>query len=100
MDKVGTTDEIDALAALLLASAHQSGQIVKNQSGKEISSMVSYVDMWKMTTANYYAGSGCMGDAITDLLENGEKLTWDNITWNLSSGCSRAEGYVRQGFDD
>jgi hypothetical protein len=100
LDKVGTPDEIDVLAAILMASANQTGQIVRNQSGKEIANQVSYVDMWKITTANYYAGSGCIGDAITDLIESGDVLTWDNITWNLTSGCSRAESYVRQSFDE
>jgi len=100
LDKVGTADEVDVLAALLLASANQTGQIVRNQSGKEIANLVSYIDMWKITTANYYAGSGCIGDAVTDLIKAGDNLTWDNITWNLSSGCSRAESYVRQSFDE
>ena len=100
LDKVGTPDEIDALGALLLASANQSGQIIRNQSGKEVVDQVSYIDMWKITTANYYAGSGCIGDAVTDLIGDDKKLTWDNITLYLSAGCSRAESYVRQSFDE
>ena len=100
LDKVGTADEIDVLAAMLLASAHQSGQIVRNQSGKEIAGLVSYLDMWKIAAANYYAGSGCMGDAITDLLHYGESLTWDNVASYLSPGCSRADSYVRKNFGD
>jgi hypothetical protein len=100
LDKVGSPDEIDVLAAMLLASADQSGQVVKNLAGQEIAYVTAYVDMWKIATGNYYAGAGCMADAIEIVLDNEDPLIWDNIANELSPVCSPAEMYVRQIFDN
>ena len=99
LDKVGSPDEIDILSAMLLASADQSGQVVQNLAGQEIVYVAAYVDMWKIATGNYYAGAGCMADAIEIVLDNEDPLTWDNIVDQLSPVCSPAEMYVRQIFD-
>lgn len=99
LDMVGSPDEIDILAAMLLASADQSGQVVQNMAGQETAYVAGYVDMWKITTGNYYAGAGCMADAIGIVLDNEDPLTWDNIVNELSPVCSPAELYVRQIFE-
>jgi len=99
LDKVGGPDEIDILAAMLLASADQTGQVVRNLAGQEITYVAGYVDMWKIAAGNYYAGAGCMGDAIRIVLDNEDPLTWENITNELSPVCDPAEMYVRQIFD-
>ena len=98
LDKVGSPDEIDILAAMLLASADQSGQVVQNMAGQEIVYVARYVDMWKITTGNYYAGAGCMADAIELVLDNEDPLTWDTIANELSPVCKPAEMYVSQIF--
>jgi hypothetical protein len=99
LDKVGSPDEIDILAAMLLASADQSGQVVQNMAGQEIVYVAGYVDMWKIATGNYYAGAGCMADAIEIVLDNEEALTWQNIADQLSPVCKPADMYVRQIFE-
>jgi hypothetical protein len=99
LDRVGGPDEIDILGAMLLASADQTGQIVTNMSGEEIVYVANYVDMWKIATGNYYAGAGCMADAIEIVLDDEDPLTWDNIVAQLSPVCSPAEMYVRKVFD-
>lgn len=99
LDKVGSPDEIDILAAMLLASSDQSGQVVRNLAGQEIAFVTNYVDMWKIATGNYYAGAGCMADAIEIVLDNDSPLTWDNIEDELSPVCNPAGMYVRQIFE-
>lgn len=100
LDKVGTPEEIDILAAMLLASSDQSGQVVRNMAGQEISYVTGFIDMWKIATGNYYAGAGCMADAIEILLDNEEPVTWDNIAGELSPVCSPAEMYVSKVFNN
>jgi hypothetical protein len=99
LDMIGGPDEIDILAAMLLASQDQSGRIVQNISKEEISNVAAYVDMWKIAAGNYYAGSGCMGDAIEIVVKNDSPITWGNIVDQLSPVCSPAEMYVQRVFD-
>ncbi len=99
LDKVGGPDEIEVLAAMLMASADQSGRLVQNISKEDISDVTAYVDLWKIATGNYYAGAGCMADAITIVVENGSRLKWKNIVDQLSPICSPAGMYVQQVFD-
>ena len=99
LDKVGGSDEIEILAAMLLASADQSGRLVQNISKQDIGDVTSYVDLWKIATGNYFAGAGCMADAIKLVLKDESPLTWDNIVAQLSPVCSPAGMYVQQVFD-
>ena len=98
LDQVDSPQEIDILAAMLLASADQSGQVVQNMAGEEIAYVAAYVDMWKISTGNYYAGAGCMADAMQIVLDNEDPLTWVNLAEQLSPVCKPAEMYVRQIF--
>jgi hypothetical protein len=98
-DLIGTPAEIDVLAAMLKASAEQSGQLVQNISGQEIIYVASYTDMWKITIGNYNAGAGCIGDSLNQVVENDESITWDAVVSHLSSICSPSEAYVRQVMD-
>lgn len=99
LDQVGSPEEIDILAAMLLASADQTGQVVQNMAGQEIVYVAAYVDLWKIATGNYYAGAGCMADAIEIVLNNEDPLTWQNIADQLSPVCEPADPYVRQIFE-
>jgi hypothetical protein len=99
-DMVGTPSEIDMLAAMLKASAVQSGQLVKNVSGQDIIYVADYLDMWKITTGNYNAGPGCIGDSLEQVVKNSEPISWDAVVAHLSILCSPAEMYVRQIMDE
>ena len=68
-DKIGTPEEIDVLAATLLASATQSGKMVENISGVEPIYITTYVDLWKISTGNYYGGAGCISAPMTEIIE-------------------------------
>lgn len=94
LDKIGTDEEINVLAAIILASARQSGQLVQNLSKQEPTFVTTYVDMWKISVGNYYAGAGCIGNAIEGAISDEELLSWDSITEQLTPECSIADDYV------
>lgn len=94
LDKIGTAEEIDVLAALLLASASQAGQMVLNTTRQEPVYTTNYVDMWKISVGNYYAGAGCIGNAMEAVVGNENAITWDNIAKQLAPECVIADDYV------
>ena len=100
LDKIGTNEEVDVLAAVLLASATQSGQLVQNTTRQEPSGATTYVDMWKIAVANYYTGSGCMGNAIENVVANEEPLSWKGVVPHLPEKCKLAEMYVEKIIND
>lgn len=96
LDKIGTAEEIDVLAAVLLASASQAGQMVLNTSRQELVYTTTYVDMWKISVGNYYAGAGCIGAAMEAVVGNEDVITWDSIVEQLAPECTIADDYVHR----
>jgi hypothetical protein len=99
IDQIGTGSEIDVLGAALLASAAQVDQMIFNTSYKEPSDLTDFETMWKITTANYYAGSGCTGTALDRIAARGAELTWDQLVVQLDEGCRAASRYVENIFN-
>ena len=98
LDKVGTPEEIEMLAAAIYASAAQSGQMVQNISYLEPVYISSYVDMWKISAGNYYGGAGCLSTAIKEVVDEGAHITWDAIIPHLTPECLLVEDYVEKVF--
>ena len=94
LSKVGTTHEIDMLAASLQASSRQVNQLVINTGRREAAGQTSYEDMWKITIGNYNAGSGCIGNALQNISDNGLELTWDQVVQQMLGDCKNAGDYV------
>ncbi|KPL76897.1 hypothetical protein ADN00_09870 [Ornatilinea apprima] len=99
LDKLGGPEELDVLAAMLLASASQTGQMVANLSRQEPMYTTTYTDMWKLSIANYHAGAGCTAEAITRAIENKQPITWDAAAAQLSPQCQQAQMYIEKVFD-
>jgi hypothetical protein len=100
--KIGTAEEIDLLAAMLYASAAQTEQLVTNVMGRDLSDVTTYEDMWKMSVANYYAGSGCLGETLRAAAADAPPLTWDGLATQLQGVCKIADSYVKRvlGYSD
>jgi hypothetical protein len=98
LSAVGTERELDLLGATLLASAQQTNQMIKNTTGQPVSAMTTYEEMWKLTVANYHAGSGCVGTAMQTTYDYESDMTWDGISQNLLGDCQGAIGYVEAVF--
>jgi len=99
LSAVGTDQEMALLAATLQASARQTNQLVKNTTGKPVSAVATYEEMWKLTIANYHAGSGCVGTAMQSAGDNGHDMVWDEIAPYLLGDCQGAVGYVDSVFE-
>jgi hypothetical protein len=95
-DRIGTDAEIDLLAAMLYASASQTGQLVQNVTRADPTDATTYEDMWKMTVANYYAGSGCLGNALRASLSEKYPLKWEMLASHLEGACVIADDYVHR----
>ena len=100
LDKIGTPEEIDMLAAAIYASAAQSGQMVQNISALEPVYISSYVDMWKISAGNYYGGAGCLSTAIQEVFDEGRHITWDAIAPHLTDECLLVDDYVAKVIRD
>lgn len=93
---IGTDAEIDLLAAAIEASALQTGQLVRNTVRKYPADATSYVDMWLMTIGNYYAGSGCIDEALKNIARSDLEVNWKQISGYLSSSCQLTQSYVER----
>ena len=56
--------------------------------------IVSNEDLWRFTLANYHAGSGCMANSISEVVDGDQSLTWENIAVDLAVNCPWAVDYV------
>jgi hypothetical protein len=95
-----TDQEFDLIAETLVAGCNQTAQIVDNYTDKEINEVTDYETLWRMTLGIYHAGSGCIGDALEDLVDGlsaDEKLDlffkWKDLVKNLPEGCESAATY-------
>lgn len=78
----------------LIANCEQVGKIIRNVTGNDPGKVSSYEDLWRFTLANYNAGSGCLGDAITQAIRRSPVLDWDLVSSYFSVGCMGAIDYV------
>lgn len=95
---VGSDHEMKLLAATLLASSFQVDQMVKNITALPVSEVSTYEEMWKLSVANYHAGSGCVGTAMQTTWDNGDDMIWEKVYPNLLGGCMGAVEYVESVF--
>jgi hypothetical protein len=96
---IGTDKEIDLLAATFKASATQVNQMVKNITESPANEVSTYEEMWKISVANYHAGSGCVGTAMETTWSNGENMIWESINPNLLGDCMGAVEYVESVYE-
>lgn len=85
---------IDLFAQTLLANCDQVGQIVFNASDQAPGAVAQYEDLWRFTLANYHAGPGCLSYAVHSAWNQGDPLTWDNVSRFFTPVCQGVVGYV------
>lgn len=96
LKRVGTDKEIDLLGAMLLASAVQANQLVKNTTLKSTAEVTTYEDMWKLTIGNYFSGSGCMAHGLKAATSQSKYFAWSDVAGNLLGDCQKASTYVER----
>jgi len=85
---------IEIFAHALLANCEQTGQILRNLTGKSPGDLVSYEDLWRFALINYNAGAGCLSLALEKTYEEDETLDWEHVSENLTPVCAGAKAYV------
>lgn len=86
---------VGVFAHSMIANCRQAGQVVTNYTGRSPGEVASYEDLWKLTLVNYNAGGGCLAEAITRSLGEGNTiLTWENTSPFITGACSGAVDYV------
>jgi hypothetical protein len=81
-------------AQSMLANCQQTARIVFNITNRSPGQVSSYVDLWKMTLANYNAGPGCLYTAAQAAWSLDKSLAWDAIKGYLEPACQPASDYV------
>ena len=96
LDLPRAEQSIGIFAHTLLANCEQAGKIVENITEDSPAATLDYESMWKLTLVNYNAGSGCLGDAVTNAYDPSidPALSWDRIRENLDIFCPGATDYV------
>ena len=92
--KTNTAEEIDLLTATVKASANQIEQIILNVSEFPLEEITDYESLWKFSVANYYAGSGCVQQAIMSTYYYGYPLLRKTEKNYIGYGCEKAVEYV------
>ncbi|MBI5351428.1 MAG: hypothetical protein HZB50_02190 [Chloroflexi bacterium] len=86
---------VGVFAHSMIASCKQAGQVITNYSDQSPGEVASYEDLWKFSLVNYNAGGGCLAEAITRSLGEGNTiLTWENTSPFISGACAGAVSYV------
>jgi len=99
LKKVQGNEQIDILAAILLASATQTNQMLLNTIQIEPENSVSYEDMWRITIGNYNVGSGCVSVGMRSFPSKGAMVTWDKLIEQMVGNCQNAKDYVEKVFE-
>jgi hypothetical protein len=92
MDKADNA--IYVLSELLNANCAQVGQLVWNITNKSPREVSTYTDLWRYTLADYNAGAGCLGDALTKTWGAKDPLNWQYVAANFDPACQGAVDYV------
>ncbi|MEN4011696.1 MAG: hypothetical protein ROW48_06650 [Bellilinea sp.] len=85
---------IQVFAEGMIGNCEQVGRIFSNLTGRAAGASASYEDLWRFTLVNYNAGSGCLSNAMRQLIALGQPLTWDNLAPKLEPACQGAIKYV------
>lgn len=92
---------IPIFAEVVKANCSQINQIVRNTTNKKAGQVADYVDLWKLTMANYNAGPGCTARAIESAWKEEGELTWNIVSdYFTSKECQSAPFYVSDIFKD
>ncbi len=99
ISKVGSDEEIEMLAAAIRACVYQINQVIVNATGNTPAAVTTYEDLWKLTVANYYSGSGCLLNAVNQVNAYKLPVTWENVRRYLTGKCELANLYVDRVYE-
>ena len=87
-------NSVSLFSETIVGNCSQVGQIISYEMDRIPGEVLSYEDLWRMTLVNYHAGSGCLAEAVQEVIDHYNELTWVNISKSLDSICPFALEYV------
>ena len=87
-------NSVSLFAETLLGNCSQVKQIITYELDQIPGEILSYEDLWRMTLANYHAGSGCLSKAVQEVIANEQNLDWDSVANALEIVCPAAVQYI------
>ncbi len=93
LQPLGTDAEFELIGQTLAAAAGQTGQMVRNVTGREPGDLLDYKELWRISVAVYHGGGGCVGTAMENAWEVEEELSWGIITEYLQGDCQLISSY-------
>jgi len=94
LDKISFS--INLFAQSILANCSQVSRMIYNTTGKNPADVSDYVNLWKLTVANYHIGPGCLSYAMYQTWQRRERMDWEHISSYLTSPCQGVIEYVNQ----
>ena len=87
-------NSVSLFSETLLGNCSQVRQIITYELDQIPGEILSYEDLWRMTLANYHAGSGCLAKAVLEVTNNDQTLDWDSVANSLEIVCPGAVQYI------
>jgi len=92
-------DSVQVFTDVIKANCRQVNNTVYNVTYVRPASLISYVDMWRLTLANYNSGSGCTATALESSWTTYRDLDWAHVSqFFIARECSTALFYVNEIF--
>ena len=94
LDQIGFS--INLFAQTLLANCSQVSRMIYNTTDSTPADVSDYVNLWKLTVANYHIGPGCLSYAMYQTWQRREPMDWEHISTYLTTPCQGVIEYVNQ----
>jgi hypothetical protein len=86
---------INLFAQTLLANCSQVSRMIFNTTANTPADVsMDYVNLWKLTVANYHIGPGCLSFALYQTWARREPMDWEHISTYLTLPCQGVIEYV------
>ncbi|MBN1146979.1 MAG: hypothetical protein JXA78_06975 [Anaerolineales bacterium] len=96
IDLTNTHFTIALFANTLQANCAQVSRSIYTATNMMAGSVSTYEDLWRLTIANYHAGSGCVSYAVHQAWQNDGVLTWEVAKNYFTDPCKGVIPYVEK----